>query len=310
MTQENLDNQRDVVKEEKRQRYDNVPYGNALIDVYATVFPDGHPYHHPTIGSMEDLDAASLEDVHAFFRHYYGPNNSVLTIVGDLDAGGRVRQGGDATSGRCRPRPSPHRATATISTRSPSRSGFERLEDVPNDRLHLALRLPVDNDEDYLACSLAFDVLGGLAPLGWCSGWSATSSRRPPSTRTTMGFVDGVSLGLLIIDVAAGTDVGRGGRRRRGAGAAHRRGSDRRRAGELAGRDRTLLAQLAGQPGGARRPDLPLHAAGRRQPLRQHAARPGRRHRRERIKRPPPPTSSPVRAPWCPTSSTSRRRRH
>ncbi len=84
LNQENLDNQRDVVKEEKRQRYDNVPYGNALVDVYATIFPEGHPYHHPTIGSMEDLDAASLEDVHAFFRRYYGPNNTVLTIVGDV----------------------------------------------------------------------------------------------------------------------------------------------------------------------------------------------------------------------------------
>ena len=73
VTQENLDNQRDVVKEEKRQRYDNVPYGNALIDIYAAVFPEGHPYHHPTIGSMEDLDAASLEDVHAFFRRALRP---------------------------------------------------------------------------------------------------------------------------------------------------------------------------------------------------------------------------------------------
>ena len=86
VNQENLDNQRDVVKEEKRQRYDNVPYGKALIEVYAAVFPEGHPYHHPTIGSMEDLDAASLEDVHAFFRRYYGPNNTVLTLVGDLTA--------------------------------------------------------------------------------------------------------------------------------------------------------------------------------------------------------------------------------
>ena len=69
LTQENLDNQRDVVKEEKRQRYDNVPYGTALLDVYATVFPEGHPYHHPTIGSMEDLDAASLDDVHDVLPH-------------------------------------------------------------------------------------------------------------------------------------------------------------------------------------------------------------------------------------------------
>src|SRR6476619_1762317 len=84
VNQENLDNQRDVVKEEKRQRYDNVPYGKALIDIYATVFPEGHPYHHPTIGSMEDLDAATLDDVHAFFRAHYGPNNTVLTLVGDV----------------------------------------------------------------------------------------------------------------------------------------------------------------------------------------------------------------------------------
>ena len=54
--------------------------------------PQGHPYHHPTIGSMDDLDAASLEDVHAFFRRFYGPNNTVLTLVGDLDAGGGVRR--------------------------------------------------------------------------------------------------------------------------------------------------------------------------------------------------------------------------
>lgn len=85
LTQDNLDNQRDVVKEEKRQRYDNVPYGSALLDVYATVFPDDHPYHHPTIGSMADLDAASLDDVHTFFRTHYGPGNTVLTVVGDVE---------------------------------------------------------------------------------------------------------------------------------------------------------------------------------------------------------------------------------
>ena len=78
LTQANLDNQRDVVKEEKRQRYDNAPYGNALNDLYALVFPPGHPYHHPTIGSMTDLDAATLEDVHAFYRAWYTPANTCL----------------------------------------------------------------------------------------------------------------------------------------------------------------------------------------------------------------------------------------
>ena len=66
LDQENLDNQRDVVKNEKRSSYDNQPYGGAYIELFAMAFPKGHPYHHPTIGSMEDLDAASLHDVREF----------------------------------------------------------------------------------------------------------------------------------------------------------------------------------------------------------------------------------------------------
>src|ERR1035437_7179006 len=85
LNQENLDNQRDVVKNEKRSSYDNRPYGTWFHKLQEHLFPPEHPYHHPTIGSMEDLDAASLEDVAAFFRTYYAPNNAVLSIVGDVD---------------------------------------------------------------------------------------------------------------------------------------------------------------------------------------------------------------------------------
>ena len=85
LNQENLDNQRDVVKNEKRSSYDNRPYGDWFHKLHEHLFPPEHPYHHPTIGSMEDLDAASLEDVAAFFRTYYAPNNAVLSIVGDVD---------------------------------------------------------------------------------------------------------------------------------------------------------------------------------------------------------------------------------
>ena len=77
LSQENLDNQREVVKNEKRWSYDNRPYGSWVEKMLGSIFPDGHPYHHPTIGSMEDLDAASLEDVSAFFRLHYAPNNAV-----------------------------------------------------------------------------------------------------------------------------------------------------------------------------------------------------------------------------------------
>ena len=85
LTQENLDTQREVVKEEKRQRYDNVPYGDVMELLNALTFPPDHPYGHTTIGSMEDLDAATLEDVHAFFRRHYVPNNAVLSIAGDVE---------------------------------------------------------------------------------------------------------------------------------------------------------------------------------------------------------------------------------
>ena len=82
LSQENLDNQREVVKNEKRWSYDNRPYGSWSEKLQAHLYPPEHPYHHPTIGSMEDLDAASVEDVSAFFRTYYAPNNAVLSIVG------------------------------------------------------------------------------------------------------------------------------------------------------------------------------------------------------------------------------------
>ncbi len=85
LSQENLDNQREVVKNEKRWSYDNRPYGSWVEKVLAALYPPSHPYHHPTIGSMADLDAASLDDVAAFFRLHYAPNNAVLSIVGDVD---------------------------------------------------------------------------------------------------------------------------------------------------------------------------------------------------------------------------------
>jgi zinc protease len=85
MDQQRLDLQRDVVKNERRQSVDNVPYGRAYETVSAALFPPHHPYHWPVIGSMTDLSAATLEDVKRFFRTYYAPNNASLTIAGDFD---------------------------------------------------------------------------------------------------------------------------------------------------------------------------------------------------------------------------------
>jgi len=86
LTQETLDNQREVVKNERRQRYDNVPYGDAWLRLLPLLYPPGHPYHHATIGSMEDLNAAGLATFQDFHSTYYAPNNAVLTVVGDTDA--------------------------------------------------------------------------------------------------------------------------------------------------------------------------------------------------------------------------------
>jgi zinc protease len=84
MTQEKLDNQRDVVKNERRQNYDNRPYGTANEKILRALYPTSHPYSWPVIGYMEDLSAASLDDVKNFFRTYYAPNNACLVVSGDI----------------------------------------------------------------------------------------------------------------------------------------------------------------------------------------------------------------------------------
>lgn len=85
LTQERLDNQRSVVQNERRQRVENQPYGLLEEKISAALYPPHHPYNWTTIGSMEDLSAATLDDVKTFFRNYYSPNNASLCIAGDFD---------------------------------------------------------------------------------------------------------------------------------------------------------------------------------------------------------------------------------
>ena len=85
MTPERVNGQRDVVKNERRQSYENRPYGMASLELDKMLWPAGHPYSWPTIGHMEDLTAASQDDVVAFFKRYYAPNNASLVIAGDID---------------------------------------------------------------------------------------------------------------------------------------------------------------------------------------------------------------------------------
>ena len=206
VNQENLDNQRDVVKEEKRQRYDNQPYGNALVDIYAAVFPEGHPYHHPTIGSMEDLDAASVEDVHDFFRRFYAPDNTVLTVCGDVEpdeAFALVETHFGPLDRRAEGVRPPVPALAPLT--SPVR--VERREAVPNDRLHMAFRLPVDGSDELVAASVALDCLAGLASSRLVRRLVRREQTAVGAQAAAWGFVDGSSLGFLVVDIAPGEDA-------------------------------------------------------------------------------------------------------
>lgn len=91
LDQKAFDIQRDVVKNERRQSYENRPYGMAYLTLQPTVFPAPHPYNWPTIGSQEDLDAAELDDVKDFFRRFYAPSNASIAIAGNIDSDGARR---------------------------------------------------------------------------------------------------------------------------------------------------------------------------------------------------------------------------
>ncbi len=87
MNQEKLDAEREVVRNERRQRSEMTPYGDAFTKIWPNMYPKGHPYHHPVIGSHEDLERATVDDVKAFFNKFYLPNNACLVVAGDFDPG-------------------------------------------------------------------------------------------------------------------------------------------------------------------------------------------------------------------------------
>lgn len=221
LDEESMENQRDVVKNERRQRYDNVPYGTAFEKLTALAYPEGHPYHHTPIGSMADLDAATLEDAQAFFRTYYAPNNAVLSVVGDID---------------------PEQTLAWIEKyfgsipshdgKQPPRDGTlpgiigEQLrevvqEEVPARALMAAYRLPHDGTRECDAADLALTVLGG----GESSRLHNRLVRRD-RTAVAAGFEAAPAGKRALAGLAGRQDV----RRRRGAAD---RGGRRRGAGPL-----------------------------------------------------------------------------
>jgi predicted Zn-dependent peptidase len=160
LDEESLANQRDVVKNERRQRYDNVPYGTAFERMAALAYPAGHPYHHIPIGSMADLDAATLDDARAFFRANYAPNNAVLAVVGDIDPE-QTRRWVEKYFGSIPPYEAvvPH-PDGTLPDIIGAELRVEIDEEVPTRALMAAYRLPPDGTRECDAAELALTVLG------------------------------------------------------------------------------------------------------------------------------------------------------
>ncbi|REE96284.1 M16 family metallopeptidase [Thermomonospora umbrina] len=160
LTQANLDNQRDVVKNERRQRYDNQPYGTAFERLCALTFPAGHPYAHTPIGSMEDLDATTIDDCVAFFRTWYAPGNAVLSIVGDVDPEAAIatveRYFGGLPAGPAAPAARPGGLGPLTGV-----TLEEVDEEVPSPAYFAMLPLPSDGGRDIEAAELAAEILGG-----------------------------------------------------------------------------------------------------------------------------------------------------
>ncbi len=160
LTQERLDNQRGVVQNEKRQG-DNQPYGLVFYAMLDALFPAGHPYRHSTIGSMADLDAASLQDLRDWHRDKYGPNNAVLVLAGDVDVA-TARPLVERYFGHIPRGPQNHPAEADVPT-IPERIDLTLKDRVSNTRLYRAWVVPGMLDASAADLDVAGTVLGGLA---------------------------------------------------------------------------------------------------------------------------------------------------
>lgn len=160
VTQKVLDNQRAVVQNEKRQG-DNQPYGIVEYEQLENLYPTGHPYHHSTIGSMSDLDSASLEDVKGWFRDNYGPNNAILVLAGDVDAA-TAKAKVTKWFGDIKPGPMVKPVSAPVPT-LPAPVTKTIKDQVATTRIYRMWAVPGLDNADYLPLDLAASVLGGLA---------------------------------------------------------------------------------------------------------------------------------------------------
>jgi len=157
INQANLDNQRETVKEERRQRYDNQPYGLTFDTLFETAY-DSFAYKHSTIGSMEDLNAASVKDVADFFKIYYAPNNAVLTLVGDFKSS-EVLSKTEKYFGNISPQTPPPAPEMTEPKQTAERRKTieDPLAQIP--RLDIGWKIPQGNTPDWYALYVLGEIL-------------------------------------------------------------------------------------------------------------------------------------------------------
>ena len=205
MTQQKLDTQRDVVKNERRWSVDNQPYGSWWERLPALCFPEAHPFHHSLIGSMEDLDAASLDDIRHFFETYYTPDNAVLTVAGDFDpahARGLIEKHFGAI-----PRGRGHPPMGDVAM--PKVFGAWKRDVVADDvmlpRVFMAFLSPVFGSREYYAASVCAAILG----MKKGSRLYQTLVRERQVAAETQAFTYDLTRGsdLLVVDVTARPNV-------------------------------------------------------------------------------------------------------
>lgn len=156
LSDKKFENQREVVLNERRQNYENRPYGLAGIALSAAIFPPDHPYHWPTIGSPDDLRAASIDDVRAFFQAYYHPANASLSLAGDLETE-RAFELAEQYFGELAPGPEPAPVNAPASLKESAALVMEDRVELP--RLYLSWHSPAMFAGEDAELDIAADVL-------------------------------------------------------------------------------------------------------------------------------------------------------
>jgi predicted Zn-dependent peptidase len=200
--QTKLDNQRSVVQNEKRQG-DNQPYGLVEYAQLDALFPKGHPYHHSTIGSMADLDAASLDDVKGWFKAHYGPNNAVLVLAGDIDAKtakpmvehwfGAIPRGPETT-----------RPIVPVPTLAAPVDQVMH-DHVAMTRIYRNWTAPGINDADTVPLDIALNIIGGLASSRFDT-ILVRQDKVAVSASASLQVFENVSLAELQANVKPGVD--------------------------------------------------------------------------------------------------------